>query len=47
MNAQERADLLQVLKARFERSLHRHQGIVWDKVQAKLEADASATTERR
>jgi len=42
MNAQERADLLQVLKARFERSLHRHQGIVWDKVQAKLEADAKA-----
>jgi hypothetical protein len=42
MDTQERADLLQVLKARFERSLHRHKGIVWDKVQAKLEADAKA-----
>jgi hypothetical protein len=42
MNTQERDDLLQVLKARFEKSLHRHKGIVWDKVQAKLEADAKA-----
>jgi hypothetical protein len=31
-----------VLKARFEKSLHRHKGIVWDKVQATLEADAKA-----
>jgi len=34
------ADLLGVLKARFEKDMNRHQGLEWDKVQAKLEANA-------
>lgn len=33
-----RAKLLQVLEARFEKHMNRHQGLVWAKVQAKLEA---------
>ena len=31
--------MLTSLKIRFERNLHRHQGLAWDKVQEKLEAD--------
>ncbi len=30
--------LLSVLKARFEKNMHRHKGLDWAKVQAKLEA---------
>lgn len=29
--------LLKVLKARFEKNMHRHQGVEWTKVQARLE----------
>lgn len=32
------AELLKVLKARFEKNINRHKGVEWDKVQAKLEA---------
>ncbi|WP_417350983.1 DUF4256 domain-containing protein [Flavobacterium alkalisoli] len=32
------AELLQVLKVRFEKNMNRHKGVEWDKVQAKLEA---------
>lgn len=32
-------ELLQVLKARFEKNRNRHKGIEWAKVQAKLEAN--------
>jgi hypothetical protein len=32
-------ELLKVLKARFEKSMNRHKGIEWAKVQAKLEAN--------
>jgi hypothetical protein len=42
MKAQERDELLQVLKARFEQNRHRHQGIVWTEVQAKLEGNPAA-----
>ena len=31
-------ELLHTLKTRFEKNMHRHKGITWDKVQAKLEA---------
>lgn len=31
-------ELLHTLKIRFEKNMHRHKGITWDKVQAKLEA---------
>jgi hypothetical protein len=36
----QRAELLRALKARFERNMNRHKGLEWDKVQAKLEANA-------
>lgn len=36
MKAQEHDELLEGLKARFEKSMHRHQGITWAKVQARL-----------
>lgn len=32
-------ELLSVLKVRFEKNMNRHQGIEWNKVQAKLEAN--------
>src|SRR4030095_4230317 len=39
MNAKQREELLQILKARFEKNMHRHKGVEWAKVQAKLEAN--------
>ncbi|RST76154.1 DUF4256 domain-containing protein [Siminovitchia acidinfaciens] len=39
LSSEQRAELLTVLKARFEKNMHRHQGIEWAKVQAKLEAN--------
>ncbi|WP_273214912.1 DUF4256 domain-containing protein [Runella zeae] len=35
-----REELFGILKTRFEKNMNRHQGIEWDKVQAKLEANA-------
>jgi hypothetical protein len=40
MKAKERAELLGVLKARFEKNMNRHKGLEWSKVQAKLEANS-------
>jgi hypothetical protein len=34
----QREDLLNTLKARFEKNMNRHQGLEWSKVQAKLAA---------
>jgi hypothetical protein len=42
MKAQEREELLQVLKARFEKNMHRHQAIAWADVRARLEGNADA-----
>ncbi len=42
MKAQERNDLLQTLKARFEQNPHRHEGIAWDDVQVRLESSPGA-----
>ncbi|TAN57242.1 DUF4256 domain-containing protein [Patescibacteria group bacterium] len=33
-----REELLKVLKARFEKNMNRHKGLVWDRVQAKLDS---------
>src|SRR6185369_6161845 len=41
LSAEERAELLNTLKARFEKNMNRHKGLDWTKVQAKLEADAT------
>jgi hypothetical protein len=38
--ADEREALLEVLEARFEKNPKRHKGLEWDKVKARLEADA-------
>src|SRR6202030_3713062 len=37
---EQRKELLSALKTRFEKTMHRHKGLEWDKVQAKLEANA-------
>lgn len=36
----QREELLSILKARFEKNKHRHEGLDWATVQAKLEANA-------
>jgi hypothetical protein len=40
LSAEQRAELLRALKAHFEKDMDRHKGLEWDKVQAKLEANA-------
>ena len=42
MKAQERDELLRALKARFEKNMHRHKGIAWADVQAKLGGNRGA-----
>jgi hypothetical protein len=42
MKAQERKELLQALKVRFEKNMHRHKRIAWANVQAKLEGNPDA-----
>lgn len=42
MNAQERNELLQALKARFEQNMHRHNGVAWGEVLARLERNPTA-----
>lgn len=37
LTAEEAISLLQVLKTRFEKNRHRHEGLDWEKVQEKLE----------
>lgn len=42
MAARERDELLQALKSRFDKNMHRHRGIAWPEVQARLEASPAA-----
>ena len=37
LSPKQRDELLAALKARFEKNMARHQGLVWAKVQARLE----------
>jgi hypothetical protein len=37
---EQRASLLSILKARFEKNMNRHKGMKWPEVQAKLEANS-------
>ncbi|WP_205511776.1 DUF4256 domain-containing protein [Longitalea arenae] len=39
LSAEQQSALLRTLKTRFEKNMHRHKGLSWDKVAAKLEAD--------
>ena len=41
LTAEQRENLLKTLKLRFGKNMHRHIGIDWADVQAKLESDAS------
>jgi Protein of unknown function (DUF4256) len=40
LSPEQREELLNTLKARFEKNMKRHKGLEWTKVQAKLEANA-------
>jgi hypothetical protein len=40
LSSKEREALLSTLKARFEHNMNRHQGLVWAKLQTRLEANA-------
>jgi Protein of unknown function (DUF4256) len=42
VKAQERDDLLRALKARFDQNMHRHEGVAWAEVQARLENNPGA-----
>jgi hypothetical protein len=42
MKPKEREQLLETLKARFEKNMQRHKGIAWDKVRATLEGNLEA-----
>ncbi|WP_249870753.1 DUF4256 domain-containing protein [Oceanobacillus saliphilus] len=39
LSIEQREELLETLKARFEKNMNRHEALVWDKVQAKLVAN--------
>jgi len=40
LSPEQREELLRALKTRFDKSMNRHKGLEWAKVQAKLEANA-------
>ena len=40
LSPEQRKELLRALKARFEKNMHRHEGLEWAKVEAKLQANA-------
>lgn len=40
LSSSQRDELFKILKARFEKHTHRHKGLDWAKVQARLEANA-------
>jgi hypothetical protein len=42
MKSSERDELIEILKARFENNVHRHRGIAWAAVQAKLKRNLKA-----
>jgi hypothetical protein len=42
MKSPKRDDLIEILKARFEKNMHRHKTIAWAAVQAKLERNPDA-----
>ncbi len=42
MKSPERDDLIEKLKTRFEKNMHRHKGIAWATVEARLERNRSA-----
>ena len=47
MKSQEREQLLRALRTRFEKNMHRHEGVGWDKVQTRLEGSLAALVSLR
>lgn len=47
LSSTQREALLSTLKARFEKSMKRHNGMTWTKVQAKLEANPDSHREEK
>ena len=43
LSPSEREELFKTLKTRFEKNMHRHKGLEWAKVQARLEAQHGKT----
>jgi len=41
LSQEQREELLKTLKTRFEKNMHRHKGLEWSKVQAKLDTGSS------
>lgn len=39
LSLEQREELFAIVKARFEKNMHRHEGLEWDRVQAKIEAN--------
>lgn len=39
LSLEQREGLLKILKARFEKNIHRHKGLEWAKLQVKLDAN--------
>ena len=39
LSSKQRQEIITTLKARFEKNIHRHKDVEWEKVQAKLEAN--------
>lgn len=40
LSLEQREELFKTLKARFEKNMNRHEGVEWDNVQARLEANS-------
>ncbi|MDT8402540.1 MAG: DUF4256 domain-containing protein [Bacteroidales bacterium] len=40
LTSEQREELLRILKSRFEKNMHRHKGLQWSKIEAKLETMA-------
>lgn len=47
MKTEGRKELLDVLEARFEKNMHRHRGLAWAEVRARLEDEPDALTSLR
>lgn len=41
LSAAQKKELLQILKARFEKNMGRHKGLVWKEIESKLESNAA------
>ena len=40
LSPDQREEVLRVLRGRFDKNMHRHRGLEWAKVHARLEAEA-------